>query len=150
MQKILVAVDGSAMSNAALEEALQLARERKAKVRIVHAVDSPYTYPDILYGEFSVDLEVVRKAWREAGQKVLDLAVAIANKKDIRSESALLESGSKRLSSVIVEEAQRWGADLIAVGSNGHRELEAIWLGSVAEGVARTAPVSVFLVRGPR
>ena len=150
MQKILVAVDGSGMSNAALEEALQLARERRAKVRIVHVVDSPYTYPDVLYGQFSADLDAVRKAWREAGQKVLDQAVAIAQKKDIPAESALLDSDSKRLSGVIVEEAQRWGADLIAVGSNGHRGLEGIWLGSVAEAVARTAPVSVFLVRGPR
>jgi nucleotide-binding universal stress UspA family protein len=149
MQKILVAIDGSGMSNAALEEALQLARERRAKVRIVHVVDSPYAYPDALYGQFS-GLDTVRKAWREAGQKVLDQAVAIAHKKDIRPESALLDSDSKRLSSIIVEEAQRWGADLIAVGSNGHRGLEGIWLGSVAEAVARTAPVSVFLVRAPR
>jgi nucleotide-binding universal stress UspA family protein len=150
MQKILVAVDGSGMSNAALEEALQLARERRAMVRIVHVVDSPYAYPDVLYGQFSADLDAVRKAWREVGQKVLDQAVAMAQKKDIRAESALLDSDSKRLSSIIVEEAQRWGADLIAVGSNGHRGLEGIWLGSVAEGVARTAPVSVYLVRGPR
>jgi nucleotide-binding universal stress UspA family protein len=62
----------------------------------------------------------------------------------------LLESDAKRLSSLIVEEAQRWGADLIVVGTHGRRGLEGIWLGSVAEGVARTAPVSVLLVRGRR
>ena len=149
MQKqILVAVDGSAMSNAALKEAIELARERQAKVRIVHVVDSPYAYPDVLYGQFAADLEVVRNAWREAGQKVLDQAVAAARDGGVDSESALLESDSKRLSTVIVEEAQRWGADLIVVGTQGRRGLEGIWLGSVAEGVARTAPVSVLMVRG--
>ena len=151
MQKqILVAVDGSSMSSAALKEATELARERQAKVRIIHVVDSPYAYPDVLYGQFSADLEAVRKAWRAAGQKVLDQAVAMARDGGVQPESALLESDAKRLSSLIVEDAQRWGADLIVVGTHGHRGLEGIWLGSVAEGVARTAPVSVFLVRGRR
>jgi nucleotide-binding universal stress UspA family protein len=48
----------------------------------------------------------------------------------------------------VVEEAQRWGVDLIVVGTHGRRGLDRLLLGSVAEGVARTAPVSVPLVRG--
>lgn len=149
-KQILVAVDGSSISNAALKEAVELARERQAKVRVIHVVDSPYAYPDVLYGQFSADLEAVRKAWREAGQKVLDQAVAMAREGGVHPESALLESDAKRLSSLIIEEAQRWGADLIVVGTHGRRGLEGIWLGSVAEAVARTAPVSVLLVRGRR
>ena len=147
-KRILVAVDGSGASNTALKDALELAGVHQARVRVVHVVDSPYTYPDILYGRVTVDLEAVRQAWRQAGQTVLDQAVAMANQAGVDPESALLESDAKRLSNVIVEEAQRWGADLIVVGTHGRRALERLWLGSVAEGVARAAPVSVLLVRG--
>ncbi len=147
-KRLLVAVDGSSTSSLALKEALELAKQHQAQVRIVHVVDSPYTYPDVLYGQVSADLEAVRQAWRQAGQKVLDEALAMARQGGIAPESALIESGAKRLSIVIVEEAQRWGADLIVVGTHGHRGLERLWLGSVAEGVARSAPVSVLLIRG--
>jgi len=47
-----------------------------------------------------------------------------------------------------VEAAQRWGADLIVVGTHGRRGLNRLLLGSVAEGLARTAPVSGLLLRG--
>jgi nucleotide-binding universal stress UspA family protein len=72
----------------------------------------------------------------------------MAQRAGVPTESALLESDARRLSSVIAEEAQRWGADLVVVGTHGRRGLERLILGSVAEGVARTAPVSVLLVRG--
>jgi len=55
---------------------------------------------------------------------------------------------SWRVSDAIVEEARRWGADLIVTGTHGRRGLDRLLLGSVAEGVARASPVSVLLVRG--
>jgi nucleotide-binding universal stress UspA family protein len=48
-----------------------------------------------------------------------------------------------------VDEARRWGADLIVVGTHGRRGLDRLLLGSVAEGISRTSPVSVLLVREP-
>jgi nucleotide-binding universal stress UspA family protein len=50
-------------------------------------------------------------------------------------------------SQCIVEAARTWGADLIVVGTNGRRGLSRLLMGSVAEGVARTATVPVLLVR---
>lgn len=43
--------------------------------------------------------------------------------------------------------AKEWGADLILVGSHGHGAIARFLLGSVAQGVLRTAPCSVELVR---
>jgi nucleotide-binding universal stress UspA family protein len=45
--------------------------------------------------------------------------------------------------------AKEWGADLILVGSHGHRAIGRFLLGSVAQGVLRTAPCSVEIVRTP-
>ena len=47
----------------------------------------------------------------------------------------------------IVEEAERWGADLIVVGSHGYRGPERALLGSVSHAVATQAKCSVEIAR---
>ena len=49
---------------------------------------------------------------------------------------------------VILEEAKKWNADLIVVGSHGRRGIKRLLLGSVSEAVAMKAPCSVVVVRG--
>jgi nucleotide-binding universal stress UspA family protein len=48
---------------------------------------------------------------------------------------------------VIVGEAERWGAELIVMGSHGYRGLKKLWFGSVSQAVALHAPCSVEIVR---
>jgi nucleotide-binding universal stress UspA family protein len=50
--------------------------------------------------------------------------------------------------SLIVDEAGRWRADLIVIGTHGRRGISKLLLGSVADGVVRTAATSVLLIRG--
>ncbi len=47
----------------------------------------------------------------------------------------------------IVDNATKWGADLIMLGSHGWKGLNRFLLGSVSEAVARHAPCSVEIVR---
>jgi len=49
--------------------------------------------------------------------------------------------------SVIIDEADEWGADLIVVGSHGHTGIKKWLLGSVAQSVVSHAPCSVYVVR---
>ena len=50
---------------------------------------------------------------------------------------------------VILEEAKKWKADLIVVGSHGQRSFKRFLLGSVSEAVAMNAHCSVVVVRDP-
>jgi nucleotide-binding universal stress UspA family protein len=77
------------------------------------------------------DSKMAEGALREA------LALAKAHAAQVR----------QRVSRVIVDDATRWHADLLVVGTHGRHGIEHLLLGSVAEGVARTAPGSVLLVR---
>jgi nucleotide-binding universal stress UspA family protein len=56
-------------------------------------------------------------------------------------------SGSPK--QIILEEAQKWAADLIVVGSHGRRGFKRFLLGSVSEAVAMNAHCSVVVVRDP-
>ncbi|HKG22127.1 MAG TPA: universal stress protein, partial [Blastocatellia bacterium] len=49
---------------------------------------------------------------------------------------------------LITDEAERWGADLIVVGSHGYQGLTRLLLGSVSQAVASHAKCSVEIVRG--
>ncbi|HXJ81328.1 MAG TPA: universal stress protein [Candidatus Methylomirabilis sp.] len=147
--RILLAVDGSSPSDAALREALALARGTQARLRVVHVIDSPYDYPDVMFGHVAGDLEDLQQAWQKVGREVLDRALSVARTVPLEPEVSLIETAGRRLSEAIVDEARSWSADLIVLGTHGRRGLHRLLLGSVAEGVARTSPVSVLLVREP-
>jgi nucleotide-binding universal stress UspA family protein len=147
-KQILVAVDGSPSSDAALREALELAACAHAKLRIAHAMYTARDYPYAISGFVPGDLEELQERWRKLGQDILDRGLASARQAGVAAESVLLELSGRGVSSAIVDEAKRCGADLIIVGTHGHRGIQRFLLGSVADGVARTTPVSVLLVRG--
>ena len=145
-RRILVPVDGSNTSKKGLREALKLAASNGARVRFVHVVDEgmmPASRPAALGG----DREFVR-ALKDAGTKTLAEAVAAAEKNDVRAECAQRMSAGRRVSEVILDEAKKWRADLIVIGTHGRRGLNRLLLGSDAERVLRQAPVPVLLVRG--
>jgi nucleotide-binding universal stress UspA family protein len=50
----------------------------------------------------------------------------------------------------ILEEAEAWGADLIAMTTRGRGRIERALMGSVAEQVFRKAPMAVTLSRAER
>jgi nucleotide-binding universal stress UspA family protein len=90
-KRILVAVDDSKMAEGALREALALAKTQGAQVRVVHAVESPYAYPESWYTEIRTDLEALREIWRQAGLRVLERAAALARQVGVTVETAVLE-----------------------------------------------------------
>jgi nucleotide-binding universal stress UspA family protein len=64
----------------------------------------------------------------------------------LKATEAVLSGNPKE---VILEEAKKWDADLIVVGSHGRRGFKRFLLGSVSEAVAMNAHCSVVVVRGP-
>jgi nucleotide-binding universal stress UspA family protein len=72
-----------------------------------------------------------------------------------RAEEVLASAGLKATADVldgnpkeaILEEAKKWNADLIVVGSHGRRGFKRLLLGSVSEAVAMSAHCSVVVVR---
>lgn len=144
-KRILVAFDESAVAERALHEALMLAKEGAAALRVVHAVDVMFpATTDMVY----VDLETYRRDRVLAGQQVLDRAAQLAREAGVEPETAVLEVEGTRYSNAILDEARSWGAQLIVVGTHGRGALIHLLLGSVAERLIRHSPVPVLLVGG--
>jgi nucleotide-binding universal stress UspA family protein len=144
--RIVVAVDGSSTSRRALHEAIKLAAEGHARLLLLHVLDEStiYRYP-IPVGDA---LRSVLDAWRQGAQKVLDEALEMARHSGAEVETELVESAEREVPDVIVDKAKRWQADLIVMGTHGRQGFAHLFLGSVAEGVVRIAPVPVLLTRG--
>jgi nucleotide-binding universal stress UspA family protein len=86
----------------------------------------------------------------KTGQDILDKAGAVACEAGVSAETALIKIDTlgQRIPQMIVADAEAWPADLIVIGTHGRRGLSHLFLGSVAEGVARVATKPVLLFRG--
>lgn len=143
-QRILIPVDGSPTSDRALGEALALARQQNAQLQLLHVIEEIH-FVDI---ESSINYAELQETMRSSGNKVLTQAQTAVQQAGMTAETKLLEASGKRVASVIVAEAERWPANLIVIGTHGRTGFSRLLFGSVAEGVVRTAPVPVLLIRG--
>lgn len=143
-QRILVAIDGSATAERALQEAIRLAAG-KARLRLVYVIEA--VYPLDAEGYAYIDYEALQEAVHSTGERTLAQAVETVRRSGITAETALLDASGERVASVIDGEALNWKADLIVIGTLGRSGLSRLLLGSVAEGVVRGASVPVLLVR---
>ncbi|SHN40591.1 universal stress protein, partial [Rhizobacter sp. OV335] len=87
---------------------------------------------------------------RSAGEEILAKGRARAAEAGVAADSQLFEGLATRLADAVEQEAQRWGADLVVLGTHGRRGASRFFLGSDAEQVLRSSPVPVLLVRMPQ
>jgi nucleotide-binding universal stress UspA family protein len=146
-KRILVPVDGSPTSMAGLNEALRLARNQKARVRLVHIVDE---VPIFSSSEGGVNIEPVIESLKSGGKSILARTAKMVAARGVRAETEMVENTTSRVADVLVARAKRWRADLIVMGTHGRRGVNRLVLGSDAELVVRNSPVPVLLVRSAR
>ncbi|HEX5415118.1 MAG TPA: universal stress protein [Chloroflexota bacterium] len=143
-QRILVAYDGSEPAKQAVQGAAKLAKDQHAQLRIVSVVDLTPLYRRPYPG---LDLGRIEQTVMQSTQEELVEAAAIAKQAGITPETVIARAGGQRVNDAIIAQAQSWPADLIVMGTHGRGGIERFVLGSVAEGVARGAPVPVLLYR---
>jgi nucleotide-binding universal stress UspA family protein len=145
-QHILVPIDGSATSSKGLDEAIALATLTGGSIRLLHVVDVvPMTIAAQGLDGFHAD---VIPLLRDSGRAILDAARERVKAEGIAVEAMQREVNVGRVCDAIVEEATKWPADLVVLGTHGRRGFSRMMLGSDAEQVLRCATVPVLLVRG--
>jgi len=143
-KKILVPVDGSEPSDAAVALAIRLARDQEARLLFVHVCEVAKIAAMVSAPAVGVDASYAIDAEREAGKDALRRAGASALAGTVQSESILEDGGNV---DSIVDIAKRQAADLIVIGSHGRGGIARALLGSVAEGVLRHSDIPVLVTR---
>jgi nucleotide-binding universal stress UspA family protein len=144
--KILLAIDGSAYSDAAVWEVSRRLWAPDTEVRLI-TVDPPVDAGLLRGGSPTAFDELVKQQRVEAVRRLNEaMTVFKQNAPNLLVTPVLREGWPK---DVILDEAERWGADLIVVGSHGKGAIRRFFLGSVSLAVATNAPCSVEIVRSP-
>ena len=143
IKRILVPIDFSDTSLAALDAAAGFAKAFGAKLLLISAVE-----PVIVTADLAGAAEILVKAEQETAMAFQKRLVATARnltKRGLECRS-LVARGNAALT--IVETARKTKADLIVIGTHGRTGFSHLFLGSVAERVVRTAPCLVLTVHG--
>lgn len=142
IETILVPLDGSTFSEYALPIARGFARRYGARLRLA-LVHVPIT-STLIDGVPQASVDIDGRA-REHEQRYLDtLAERLRTEDGVDAEAVLLDGP---IVGTLESHVRSVGADLIVMSTHGRGGLSRAWLGSIADGLARRAPVPVLLVR---
>ena len=144
-KKILVPTDYSLFSDKALKQAIDIAKQQKATLYLLHVIG----FMQACSVDYCVDvatMEAVEKQSTEAARQMMDKQIArvaggedVMIVKDVRQGTPYDE---------ILREQKEKGMDLIVIASHGSTGLLHHLMGSVADKVSRHAECPVLLVRG--
>ena len=138
---ILVPIDFSPHSDAALDRAVDFAKAFGAKIHLLHS------YAVLVQGVMPYDFAVPDGVWdgirKVAEHKLEEFRQSVASEGlEVSSEVSPVMP-----SEAILAVSREIGADLIVMGTHGHTGLKHALLGSVAERTVRLAPCSVLTVK---
>ena len=148
--KILLAVDGSECSDAAVEEIANRPWPRGSEVQVISVLHLPFEPSPEVWGLPDSYYFKLEKSGHEMAESVVNRAVSRLRESDAERETPLTLTSEVivgRPAETIIETAKKWGADLIALGSHGRRGFTRFLLGSVSYAVGSHAPCSVEIVR---
>lgn len=145
--KILLAVDGSSGSETAIQEIVRRPWGTNSELKVITVAEIPIMPVVEPWGPPHNYFAVLERAAYEAATVVLEKA--LARLKRIATDSLKISSEVLQgpPAQTIVEEAERWGADLIVMGSRGLGAWSRLLLGSVSNSVVHHAKCSVEIVR---
>lgn len=141
---ILIATDGSPVSNRAAKAGMALAKRLSARVTVVSAMEMA---TDVVYAGISMDATMIseyEKQARAAAQKRIEPLAKLAAASHVPFDSMMTEVSP--VFRAIVAAAKRRKCDAIILGSHGRRGFSKLILGSVTQQVLAhtTLPVLVF------
>ena len=141
---ILVAVDESPMSYAAVEQALELAKDLNSRVTLmsVIAVD-PFVGFDF-YKVAPAITDYFLHAEKVAQDRLAEVKLSF-DRDEIEVDTKVIRGISP--SEGIIHVADEVGADLILMGSHGRTGFKKMMLGSVAQNVLTQSPIPVLIVK---
>lgn len=144
---ILVPVDGSELSTAAVSGACAFAKETGARLTFYHA--KPSYFPPVVAGEALFDdaaaYEAFRTGMEKRSQTILGAAARVAEQAGVACEVVSEEQDSPHQG--IIAAARDRGCDLIFMASHGRRGVSALLLGSETHKVLTHCRVPVLVFR---
>ena len=146
-QRILVATDGSELSELAVTSAIDLALLTQAEliaVKVVHHYPASYFEGSMLMSQMEVTR--LREQADVEAQRVVDTVKAAADAKGVKSTRSIVMQ-SELVSEAIIEAARVHKCDLIVMASHGRRGIKRLLMGSETLHVLTHSHTPVLVLR---
>jgi nucleotide-binding universal stress UspA family protein len=138
--KILVPVDFSESSRAALELAAALGSRLGAAVDVLHVWPVPQPGAS--------DREMLRDfAVSEPGHQIVEWLASFEQRDAVEAHVRVAVGSRSAVPEAIVETVTSGAYDLIVMGTHGRQGLSLLWRSSISDEVAKRAPCPVLMVR---
>jgi len=141
-KNVIVAVDGSEASNAAIDLAASLCGTSGARLAVCHVLQMPRPAHDA--GGFAREQMMSEEV--HTGHEILKAAQERAQTRGVAAE-VVLQTGS--VADGLFEEAKERGCEAIVMGSRGRGALARAVLGSVVSDVISKSPIPVIVAPHP-
>jgi nucleotide-binding universal stress UspA family protein len=145
-QRILVATDGSKLSNQAVQHALKLADVTGAELIALKVVPRyPQTYFEGGVALAADEIKRIEKEWQAEAMEVVNAVKSAGQKMEVRVKATTIKSDL--IAEAIISGAKKHKADLIVMASHGRRGLKRLLLGSETQQVLTHSHVPVLVLR---
>ena len=145
-RNILVPTDGSKLSQKAVKEAIELAKQTGAKVTALHVYPRFSGSPYGTFGPAEDVLEEAHKNQRRAeGDSIFAAVRKLTEPAGVAFESVLVESND--VWKQIIATAKKKKCDLICMASHGRRGFSGVLLGSETHKVLTHSELPVLVLR---
>jgi universal stress protein A len=145
IKKILVPTDFSKFSDNALKQAVEMAKQNKAKIYLLHVIG----VVQMCTVDYCLDQQTIdaldKKSIKSSEDMVQKQIKRVVHSKDVEIISYVTKGTPYE---EILKEQENKKINLIVIATHGRTGLMSYLLGSVAEKVVRHARCAVFLVRG--
>ncbi len=149
-RNILIATDGSDLSERGVEQGLALAKALGSKAVFVSVTELLPSFGIVAAAEWAaspIAFEEYREAVTKAATDILTKAKIKAEAAGVAIETVHVENQSPAQG--VVDVARQKGCDLIVIASHGRRGVNKLILGSQAAEVLSLSPVAVLVVKQP-
>lgn len=145
-KRILVPTDGSALSQKAIQGAVDLAKAVGAEVVALHVVPRyPTSYLDGAMTRSAAEVAQIEKHWADDGQAMVDAAGALAAQAGVKVKAVTMHSDL--VAEAILAAARKHDCDLVVMASHGRRGVRRLLLGSETQHVLTHGNIPVLVLR---
>ena len=145
-KRILVATDGSKLSNMAVEHAISLADITGAEVVALKVVPRyPQTYFEGGVALAAAEVARIEKQWNDEAMAAVNAVKAAGQKMEVKVKPVTVKSDL--IAEAIIAAAKRNKVDLIVMASHGRKGIKRLLLGSETQHVLTHSHIPVLVLR---
>ncbi len=145
-KRILIATDGSKLSEIAVSSGIQLAELTGAQVIALKVVPRyPWNYFEGGMDVSMMDVAQIKKEWAENAQAIVDAVAASAVARGVKAKAVTVKSDL--VAEAIINAAKKHKCDLIVMASHGRKGIKRLLMGSETLHVLTHSHIPVLVLR---